>query len=133
MFISRRAIILDDGLRWVFWCSCDKARGSLVSSLSHHVKACYEELCKDECLHIAAARCIIEQIDAVHAISPDIDFCGRCSDPFAIAVLCIANSHHADHDYHVRAPLDASTLEQEVSFTIGNSTTCKHAPSIIYK
>ena len=77
MLISRRAIFLVDGLKWIFWCSCNKARGSLISGLSTHVKGCYEDLCKDECLHIAAARCNVEEIDAVHALSPDTDFSGR--------------------------------------------------------
>ena len=70
VFVSRRAVYQDDGTQWVFWCSCDEFRAALVCSLGHHItKENYADLCSGECLHIAAARPIVEKIDTVHEIS----------------------------------------------------------------
>lgn len=63
---------------WIFWCSCDKFRTSLVISLGHHIiQTSYADLTKDECFHITAARCIVEKIDTVNEVSPTIDFAGK--------------------------------------------------------
>ncbi len=77
VFVSRRAIFFEDGLHWIFWCSCDKQRTSLITSLSHHIEASYGSVSKGECLHITAAMFIVEQIDAIHGLSPINDFTGK--------------------------------------------------------
>ena len=76
MFISRRAVHLSDGLRWIFWCSCAPSQGALLSSISHHVFTCYSQIRKDECIHISVSKLLIEEIDMFHEISPEIDFKG---------------------------------------------------------
>ena len=50
-----------------------------MSSLSHQVGSSYSELCdfRGECLHIAASKYIIEELDAVHMIYPSLDFAGK--------------------------------------------------------
>ncbi len=47
-----------------------------MTSLSHHVEASALDL-KDECLHIAAARIITDEIDIVLEVSPSMDFSGK--------------------------------------------------------
>ena len=79
VFVSRRAIILEDGLQWIFLCSCNESRAALIASLSHSAKATYAELSAGECLHIAATISIVQSIDAVHGISPISEFAGKYS------------------------------------------------------
>lgn len=58
-----------------------------MDSLCHHVVATsYADLSQDECLHITALRYITEEIDAVHIISPDLDFRGDCESLVAIMI-----------------------------------------------
>ena len=87
VFVSRRAIILDDGLQWVFCCSCNESRAALIASLSHNTKSSYVDLSAGECLHIAAAIQIVEKIDAVHGISPVDEFAGNdCANSVCVCV-----------------------------------------------
>ena len=46
-----------------------------MTSLSHHVEASAVDL-KGECLHIAASRIIMEEIDSLLELSPNMDFSG---------------------------------------------------------
>lgn len=78
VFVSRRGIFFEDGLHWVFWCSCSEQQMSLITSLSHHVQDRYDNVIpRGECLHIAAAMLIVEQVDAIHGLSPIDDFSGK--------------------------------------------------------
>lgn len=76
VFVSRRAIILEDGLQWVYLCSCNESRAALIASLSHNTKSTYADLAAGECFHIAAAISIVRSIDAVHGILPINEFAG---------------------------------------------------------
>ena len=76
MFVSRRAIHSDNEPVWVYWCSCDDSRAVLIDSLSHHVHGDWGDLQTTECYHIQAAKFIICEMDAVHDISPSLEFAG---------------------------------------------------------
>ena len=69
-----------------------------MTSLSHHVGTSYSHLCENECLHIAASKYIIEELDALHMIFPTSDFAGKmynCS--IVLLTSCYQNT---DHTYH---------------------------------
>ncbi len=74
-----------------------------MSSLNHNIEGNFDDLCKDECLHIVASRHIIEEIDALHDISLK----------WIILVKLLASCYQKllqylllpDHDY-TKAPLD---------------------------
>ena len=56
-------------------------------NLGHHVIT-DTDLTQDECLHITAARSIVEQIDTVHEISPSIDFTGKSNQNSTKMIAC---------------------------------------------
>lgn len=63
----------------MYWCTCDRSRGELIDSLSTHIDISIDEFEKKapHCLHIKAAKCILQEIDAVHDISPEQELCGN--------------------------------------------------------
>lgn len=48
-----------------------------MANLSDHVSTLYEDVCKDECLHIAVSRDLIAEISATHGIVPSDQFAGK--------------------------------------------------------
>ena len=70
-------------VKWVYSCTCDVNRARLVSSLSAVVDCGYDDLCKmpefAECIHIQAADMIAVQLDAVHYVTPSVEFMGTYS------------------------------------------------------
>lgn len=85
VFIGRRAIFWGHIVQWAFWCSCDASRASLIISLSHHVETGSLNI-KDECIHIRASKIIMEEVDTLLDISPNMDYIGKETDHF---VPCI--------------------------------------------
>ena len=47
----------------------------MITSLSHHVEANVLDQ-KDECLHVAAVRILVEEIDTLLEVPPNMDFSG---------------------------------------------------------
>lgn len=78
-FVSRCAKSFAGEVEWVYWCSCDSTRGELVDCLGSHVEVSIQELENrlNTCLHINAMKIILSEIDAVHDISPSLQFQGR--------------------------------------------------------
>lgn len=70
-------MLFEDEVNWIYWCSCDIPRASLVTNLSHRVGRSYYDLCENECLHVTASKYILEELDAVHMIFPTLDFDGK--------------------------------------------------------
>ena len=60
----------------VFWCSCDSQRAQLVDCLPSVNSECFETLEQHfpPCMHIIAAKIVLEQVDCINDISPSIDF-----------------------------------------------------------
>lgn len=69
----------------MYSCTCDVNRARLVSSLSAVVDCSYDDLCKmpefAECIHIQAASMIAVQLDAVHYVTPSVEFMGMYYSP----------------------------------------------------
>ena len=76
-FVHRRAVFFNEEAQWIYWCTCDYKRAALVDSFSHRVRSAYKDLSLPECLHIEATRFIVSEIDAIHELSPAIDFMGE--------------------------------------------------------
>lgn len=81
----RKAVRVEGDVQWLFWCSCDMTRASLVANLSDHVSTLYEDVCKDECLHIAVSRDLIAEISATHGIVPSDQFAGKYTSKWSQA------------------------------------------------
>ncbi len=63
---------------WIMWCTCDADRAALVTSLSHRVtKESYDDLLTTECQYILCTRTIVKEMDAIHSITPSVDFNGE--------------------------------------------------------
>ena len=67
-------------IRWVYSCTCDVNRARFVESLNVFIDSCYEDFSNmqelSECIHVKASISIVTQLDAVHSITPSIEFVG---------------------------------------------------------
>ena len=61
-------------------CTCDVNRARFVASLNVFLDSCYEDFSNmqelSECIHVKASISIITQLDAIHSITPTIEFVG---------------------------------------------------------
>ena len=95
IFSQRSIILYIDGLysstkRLSGYTSArDPTRAALVDSFSHHVRCAYNDLNLPECLHIAATSFIVSEVDAIHDLSPAIDFRGEWHERSIIFSLLI--------------------------------------------
>lgn len=76
----------------MYWCTCDKSRGELIDSLSTHIDINIDEFDNKapHCLHIKATKCILQEIDAVHDISPEQELCGNVIVSYGARMLLLA-------------------------------------------
>ena len=78
VFVSRCAKSFAGEAEWLYWCLCDPARAALVDSLYSHIEVPFQEFEKQlsYCLHITAMKAILVEVDAIHEISPALEFAG---------------------------------------------------------
>lgn len=76
--ISRCAKSFAGEAEWLYWCSCDPARAELVDSLCSHIEVPFQDFEKQfpHGLHITAKKAILVEVDAIHEISPAVEFTG---------------------------------------------------------
>ena len=79
VFVSRCAKYFVEELEWVFWCSCDATRGSLIGAAGSHIEMKYSVFQERfaPCLHITALKLILDDVDALHEVTPNDDFIGE--------------------------------------------------------
>ena len=98
VFVFRCAKYFAGDLEWAFWCSCDRARRSIISSTGLHIEMKYLTFqdCFKPCLHISAMRVILSHVDALHGVSPSEEFAGTGALLFTTVVmhgLCDITDH----------------------------------------
>ena len=68
----------------MYWCDCDNTRGKFVDGLSSEIidgSASAISDCYPECIHISAARDIVEEeVDTVFGLSAGDEFAGKFED-----------------------------------------------------
>ena len=78
LFVSRCAKSFAGEFEWVFWCSCDQARASLVNAIGSHVEMEYSAFHGrfQPCIHIDAVKILLSHVDALNDVSPTVEFAG---------------------------------------------------------
>ena len=78
VFVSRCAKYFSGNPHWVYWCSCDQRRSEFLDSLSSTSDTSFQEVSAmfPECLHITSVQKIVNNIDALHGISVELDLSG---------------------------------------------------------
>lgn len=76
--MSRSARQFSDGIHWIYVCSCDPSLSELAKSLSSQIAYEYAQYVNTfpYCIHINAVSEIISKVDAIHCLSPHVDFTG---------------------------------------------------------
>ena len=81
-FVARVAKYFQGKIFWVYSCSCDREMTNLTDSLSHSltISHCSYEQSTQNCLHIQAAKTILEEFDSLTGITPIQELSGMLLD-----------------------------------------------------
>ena len=80
-FVARVAKYFQSEVFWAYSCSCDRDIANLTNSLSHSLTVSYDsyEQSSHSCLHIQAAKVILEEFDSISGITPVQELSGMWS------------------------------------------------------
>ncbi len=85
LFVTRAGHKFDDGKQWLYTCGCSIEHSRFVNSLSFKIRCKFLDFSMDypNCIHINAVLHLLSQMDAMHYITPDMEFAG------IVIVICI--------------------------------------------
>ena len=122
LFVSRCGLHFSDGIQWVYWCSCDSARGNLLNSCSTSVDSTYDaftSIVGSECIHIEPTRLIIQETDNIHNITSAQELSGTCLLKVHAQLIFMNYPHtHSDHSY----TLNIEPHKEDTSYSINVGT-----------
>lgn len=77
-FVSRCGRCFNDGVQWVYSCTCSPHNTRLLQSLSSYISSSFSEFTKEyqECVHVTATIHFVNYLDAIHCLAPNSDFEG---------------------------------------------------------
>ena len=76
--MTRSGKQFEDGKQWVYSCTCDLEKSRFFNSLHAKLDCTFTSFCEDYlyCIHVNAVLELVTDFDAVHCLSPDLDFAG---------------------------------------------------------
>ena len=78
VFVSRCAKSFRGEIESVFWCSCNPQRAQLVDCIPPVSSESFNSFLDNlpSCMHITAAKVLLEEIDGINGLSPTLEFAG---------------------------------------------------------
>lgn len=75
--MTRSGKKFEDGLQWLYSCTCNGENLRFFNSLGSKLDCTLTSLSKDYCIHVKIIADLVAKFDALNYITPELDFTGK--------------------------------------------------------